>query len=356
VVLNNPNTSGTATQARIGFKTGLTTSTNGFTIGTNSFRNAVLTNDEGADMLFATAGSERLRLKYDGTVAVYGTNYMTATGTVYTHKSASFSGTTTLTFGATASAYQYTLGASYQNAVVDTVPPPGHYTYAFTATNAGNTHNFTGTIHLVLSGSSLVYNEVTILTKGSSVTSLASNGTPATNLQAVFATAPTGYTFALTLNSTFATTGNATVSGNLEVGGNLGLTGSLTTGGASTVNGTLTLVDAAATDTAMAMKIAGATTNITAAQVKGLGDGYLPLAGGTMSMHSTSRQRHVSAHLEQYQRASANGVSRHNLERCWTVPRGSGFYERTCIRKLPLNNAETWTYDVLYQQQRENEN
>jgi hypothetical protein len=40
------------------------------------------------------------------------------------------------------------------------------------------------------------------------------------------------------------------------------------------MTGTLTLEDAAATDTAMAMKIAGVTTNITAAQVKGLGDGY----------------------------------------------------------------------------------
>jgi hypothetical protein len=49
------------------------------------------------------------------------------------------------------------------------------------------------------------------------------------------------------------------------------------------MTGTLTLEDAAATDTAMAMKIAGVTTNITAAQVKGLGDGYLPLAGGTMT-------------------------------------------------------------------------
>jgi hypothetical protein len=42
------------------------------------------------------------------------------------------------------------------------------------------------------------------------------------------------------------------------------------------MTGTLTLERALGTETALSVKIAGVTTNITANQVKGLGDGYLP--------------------------------------------------------------------------------
>jgi hypothetical protein len=54
-----------------------------------------------------------------------------------------------------------------------------------TATNAGNTHNFSGDLHMLYVGTDLIYDIATITSKGASVTSLAITGTPAIGLQAV---------------------------------------------------------------------------------------------------------------------------------------------------------------------------